>query len=186
MLDVLTQRSPTADAFRDTSKAIVNFVTGQFARYCIPTCTIDSQAIESSLVNSYGMLRGFTEPSTFKVVASFTSFFVAAAPIKTRLPQHFLGKLANKQNAVLAFHISVDALHGAELHTKNGIKILSNRIQVSEHYYEDFIEHLSSDRKESDIPLISLIYESLAYQMNPKASYLEDERSRRIAYTPLY
>lgn len=73
------------------------------------------------LHKSHQVLRESSNPSPFEVVATFTAFFVDARPVRTPLPKMVFGDLADKQNAVSAFFLSVDFLQETELRTKDGI-----------------------------------------------------------------
>lgn len=115
---------------------------------------------------------GITEASPFKKVAAFTTYFVAQRPIITNLPEARFGLLASHQNAIIAFSLCVDALHEALIKCpKRGDIILTNRIQVSEHFWKDLIVALSNSIPSQHFNCISLLYEALAYQVNPAASY---------------
>ena len=115
---------------------------------------------------------GIAEASPFKKVAAFTTYFAAQRPIITNLPEARFGLLASHQNAIIAFSLSVDSLHGALIKCpKRGDIILKNRIQISKHFWKDLIVALSNSLPSQHFNCVSLLYESLTYQVNPEAAY---------------
>jgi hypothetical protein len=133
------------------------------------------EVVNSSL-NNFPHPSGCGDSSPFKKAAAFTTNFVAARPIVTPInsPQFTSGPLkdlSNHQNAIIAFDLCVDALHGAKLQREDKEVILANRISVSLHYWKDMITALSMCSTTNHFPCVSLMYEALAYQTNPDASY---------------
>jgi hypothetical protein len=117
--------------------------------------------------------HGPDKASPFKKVAAFTTNFVSSKPILTPFPESIFGALATHQNAILAYALSVDALEGAIIKCdKRGKEIhLTERIKISQHFWQDLIVALSSCTPVHHFACVSLIYESLAYKANPAASY---------------
>lgn len=110
--------------------------------------------------------------SPFKKVAAFTATFAADKPIYSPLPQAHFGPLATHQNAILAVTLSFDALEGAVIKcATRGDIVLKNRISVSKHFWKDMIAAVSCAAPVHHFECLSLIYEALAYQANPDASY---------------
>ena len=82
--------------------------------------------------------------------------------------------LGTHQNAVIAYALSVDALHGAVINCeKRGQLVIRNRIVVSYHFWRDFIVSLSSCRPMEHFSLVALTFEALVYQTNPEIAYPE-------------
>jgi len=132
--------------------------------------------VVNSCLTHFPHPSGCAESSPFKKAAAFTTSFVNARPIVTPInsPQFLegqFGDLANHQNAIIAFDLCVDALHGAKLQREDKEVILQNRISVSLHFWRDLIIALSGCSTANHFPCVSLIYEALAYQTNPDASY---------------
>lgn len=115
---------------------------------------------------------GADKASPFKKAASFTTNFVAERPITTPFPADKFGNLADHQNAIVAFHLSVDALHNATIEGCDGQRhVLENRIEVSHHFYRDLIAALNRANPETHFRTVALLYESLVYQVNKDISY---------------
>lgn len=115
---------------------------------------------------------GSERASPFKKVGAFTTYFAAEKPIITALPEKPFGDLSNHHNAIIAFALSIDALDGAIINCpKRGDIELKNRIVVSQHFWKDTIACFSNAAPVYHFRCVSLIYESLAYQFNPDASY---------------
>jgi hypothetical protein len=133
----------------------------------------------TALMGVIGMNQQFPWPpgpeksSPFKKVAGFTTNFVSTHPILTPFPEDKFGSLSSHQNAIIAYALSVDALHGAVIKCERRHKEipLANRIQISLHYWQDLIVALSSCIPSQHFFCVSLIYEALAYQANPDVSY---------------
>lgn len=115
---------------------------------------------------------GADKASPFKKAASFTVNFIAERPITTPFSMDKFGKLADHQNAIVAFHLSVDALHNAVIEgCDREPRKLENRIEVSQHFYRDMIVALNRANSEAHFRMVALLYESLAYQANPDIAY---------------
>lgn len=136
----------------------------------ITSAEIDITKIKAVI---YGMYQDFPHPtgstgsSPFKKVAAFTVNFCAESPIRTSIPK--FKDLQNFQNAIVAYALSIDALDGAGFNGSD--KTLSNRVEVSTHFYKDLILCFSKCIPSQHFDSFALIYESLAYQANPTASY---------------
>ena len=120
---------------------------------------------------------GLEKASPFKKAANFYVWFVAQRPIIDELPSAIIGSdlasLSNHQNAIFAYHLAVDCLHGATLY-RNGDDpvVLKNRIKVSYHFFRDFVEAFGTAVPQHDFKKVSLLFEQLAYKVN-EASYPE-------------
>ncbi len=142
----------------------------------MPNVEIDTRAlwgVLTSLAQDFPYRQGVEKASPFKKAAAFTTDFIAAKPILTPFPQEHFGDVAGCQNAIIAYELSVDALHGAEINCQiRGRTIkLTERIKVSRHYWMDLISALSACTRVHHYDLLTLVYESLAYRWNPDASY---------------
>jgi hypothetical protein len=120
---------------------------------------------------------GIEKASPFKKAANFFVWFVAAKPILDEFPDSIitsdLKRIVNHQNVILAYHMAVDCLHGAQLHKNGGRITLDRKIRVSQHFFHDFVEAYSAATPVSDFKQVSLLFEQLAYKANPGASYEE-------------
>jgi hypothetical protein len=138
-------------------------------------CDLDIGKIASVVQISYAEFPsplGVDKASPFKKVAAFTANFAAEKPIYTSLPVEKFGRLATHQNAILAVSLSIDALEGATIKdARRGDIVLKNRIAISKHYWRDLIAAASSCVPVHHFECLALIYEALAYQANPDASY---------------
>lgn len=78
---------------------------------------------------------GRANASAFKQVANFVAFFVATRPILSPFPESIIGaelaQISNHQNAIVAFQIAIDSLHGAVIKRDDEISRLNKRIEVS-------------------------------------------------------
>lgn len=151
-------------------------------RMGIETLQTDPQALTSvgaALVSpDFPHKDGIEKASPFKKAANFFVWFVAQRPIIDEIPADLIGEdlagISNHQNAIFAYHLAVDCLHGATLYRgeENVAFTLSNRIKVSYHFFRDFVEAYSSTVPHQDFRKVSLLFESLAYKAND-ASYPE-------------
>jgi hypothetical protein len=128
---------------------------------------------------SFPHAAGWNQASPFKKAAYFFVWFVSQKPIIDALPSSLFSDkfrgIENHQNACFAFFHAVDALEGASL-TKdsNQVVVLENRIHVSKHWFMDFVEAFSGAVPVYHFKIVSLLFEQLAYKVNPDASYPED------------
>ncbi len=129
----------------------------------------------ASMKREFPHTDGMDKASPFKMVAHFATHFVAASPILEGILSAEFGeisKLPNHQNAIIAYEIGADSLHGAEIIRGDGSKIiLENRIHLSKHSYCDVIDALGILVPVNHFKLVSVLFEQLAYRANPDASY---------------
>lgn len=125
-------------------------------------------------------LSHLPKPSIFKKAAQFTLNFVIHNPITTELPATWYpSELPRRdfQNALLAFEICRASMHEAVVHGCDGqTRQLTIPITPSRHQMTDILKCLSSIQRveesfDSYARLLALLYESLAYEFNPKARY---------------
>ena len=143
------------------------------AAHGIEPFEVDETAVDRVLVEMMQLpwSPGVGRASPFKKVAWFVSCFVARKPIIPTLPVAKFQKLADHQNAIAAHQMAVMALHGAIIECPYRGKItLETPITISRHYWKELIATLNGSGPPY-FHYISLIYESLAYEANPKASY---------------
>lgn len=163
--------------------SIAIYVDSFAKRLGLKELDVDPQALTSvaaALVRpDFPHVEGLEKASPFKKAANFFVWFVAERPVITELPVSLIGKelsgITNHQNVIVAYHMAVDCLHGARLHLKDGdTKILENRIRVSMHFFQDFVEAFSAAVPAHHFKIVSLLFEQLAYKANPGISYSED------------
>ena len=140
------------------------------------------QAIASTLARpDFPHKDGLAKASPFKKAANFYVWFVAQRPILDPMPTTLvtpeLRSIENHQNAIFAYHMAVDCLHGAELHKEIGggkfeVIPLKHKIKVSVHFFHDFVETYSTVVPAVHFKPLSLLFEQLAYKEN-KVSYPE-------------
>jgi hypothetical protein len=129
-------------------------------------------ALFGALAQDFPYPLGSTNASPFKKVAAFTVNMVVEKPIQQPFPVEVFGDLAYRPNALVAYALSVDALHGAELERDDGKMVLENRIKVSAHQWADIIMAIDDcTPQKHSFKMLSLLYESLAYRWNKDASY---------------
>ncbi len=108
---------------------------------------------------------GVEKASPFKKAANFFVWFVAEKPIIDDLPPTIippeLKSITNYQNAIFAYHMAIDCLHGAELHKNGKIVILKNKIRCSSHFFYDFIDTYSAAVPSVHFKPLSLLFEPL-------------------------
>ncbi len=128
-------------------------------------------------IDSFPHCDGLDKASPFKKVALFVCYFVSERPVRNEFSAQEVGenlaKITNRTNAILAFEVAIEALHGATLQTKEGEKTLANKIRVSTHSYTDIIEALSRATPSTHFQLVSVLLEQLAYKSNPDCQYAE-------------
>lgn len=158
----------------DDARTLCEYIDGFYDSLGIRTCDLDLGkllAVVQATYQDFPHPVGAEKSSPFKKVAAFTANFAAERPIVTPLPSSF-GPLASHQNAVLAVTLSIDALEGAVIKCKRrGDITLSNRICLSKHFWKDLVAAASSAVPLHHFECLALIYEALAYQFNPGASY---------------
>jgi len=162
----------SGSAERD-KKSLCDLLDEIGAAHSVTPFEVDEGAVERVLVEMLDLpwAPGIKNASPFKKVASFVSCFVARKPIITTLPVSKFGPLADHQNAIAAHQIAVIALHGAVIECPfRGPFPLANPITVSRHYWKELIATLNNSGP-AYFHYISLLYEALAYEANPKASY---------------
>lgn len=137
-------------------------------------------AVASALIRpDFPHEDGLDKASPFKKAANFFVWFVAEKPILDELPPDSIGEdlagLPNHQNAILAYHLAIDCLHGAIIYRGEGGSVeeitLDSRIKVSYHFFRDFIEAYAQSVPSQDFKKVSLLFEQLAYRLNDSASY---------------
>jgi hypothetical protein len=119
---------------------------------------------------------GVDKASVFKKAANFIVNFVAERPIVSPFPatseiDPALLRLPNHENAVIAFEVASDSLHGATVRRSDGEVVLKNHISVSGHSYIDIIEALASVSPSQHFHCVAVLLEQLAYRANPECSY---------------
>lgn len=120
-------------------------------------------------------INGAAEASVFRKLASFVAYFVALTPIRNGFPTSSIGgtlaDISNHQNAIIAFEIARDSLHGARIYRDDRECVLENRIQVSDHTYIDIIEAFTGVTPSCGLRLVAVLLEQLAYRYNPDCAY---------------
>jgi hypothetical protein len=169
--NILFSGSQTADTVN-----LCRYIDEYAATLGLSRLDINTGAINTIIAvtnQQFPWIPGAVKASPFKKVAAFTTNFVAEKPIITPFPEDKFGILATHQNAIIAYALSIDALEGATINCEKRKKqiVLSNRIKISQHYWQDLIVALSNCIPVHHFNCVSLIYESLAYRANPDASY---------------
>lgn len=120
-------------------------------------------------------IDGLEKAGVFKKVANFILYFVTNQPVVKPFPAeivgHDLAKIANHQNAIIAFNIAVKALEGAVIHWENTDVSLDNPLMLSQHSYVDIIEAISSSTPAVGYLLLTVLMEQIAYKTNPDCQY---------------
>jgi len=162
--------------------SIAVYVDSFFKRLGIKELQIDPQRLTSVAAAlarpDFPHVDGLEKASPFKKAANFFVWFVAERPIIDPIPQSIIGdklnSIANHQNVILAYQMSVDCLHKAKIYRRNEDPIvLENKIKVSNHFFCDFVEAFSTAMPNYHFKIVSLLFEQLAYKDNRKASYPE-------------
>jgi hypothetical protein len=121
---------------------------------------------------------GVAKASPFKKAGNFFVWFVASKPIVDELDVQIitpeLRSIPNHQNVIFAYHMVADCLQGAELHKNGTVVTLKNRIKVSNHFFHDFVDAYASAVPQQDFKSATLLFEQLAYKVNPDAPYEEN------------
>lgn len=160
---------------REDALRVCHYIDQYYASQGLATAEIDVgkiMGLASGMVQDFPSPLGISDSSPFKKAASFSAYMAQSRAILTPLPESTFGSLSTHQNAIIAVELSIDALEGAQLHKKDGTTVvLEKRIQISGHYWRDLVVALSNCVPSQHFDCLSLIYESLAYQVNPDASY---------------
>lgn len=121
-------------------------------------------------------------PSVFKRAAALTIAFIMCSPLDQPFPQDKfpikLGKIINHQNAIVVFEYCRQCLHKSTYIMTEGLDrgrvvVLKNKIKASHHFYYDTIHAIANIKDDTSFHFISLLYETLAYKANKRASYPE-------------
>lgn len=132
-------------------------------------------AILRGMRHDFPAQGGENNASAFKKAANFLCYFVANKPVLNPFPVAKVGDLVsripNHQNAIVGWHIAIDALHNAKIHRQDCEIALENRISLSRHSYVDVIEAVSTATPSSHFHLVSVLLEQMCYRVNPDASY---------------
>ena len=109
---------------------------------------------------------GILAASPFKLAANFACTWVAKKPVVMD-PEPF-----PHVNGVLALEIARDSLHGATINLSDGtVKVLSKRIELSQHSLTDIAEALNGTSPVVGFKLVSVLFEQMAYKNNPGCQY---------------
>lgn len=105
---------------------------------------------------------GFDKASPFKKAANIFVWLQAESPIED-----------SRINAALGYALVKKCLHKATFFNKETESdvILEEPIKLSEHFYTDLLEASRSIVPQDHFKTYSLLFESLAYESNPEASY---------------
>ena len=162
----------TGNVQRDALQ-ICEYIDAYYDRFGVSSASIQIFPLMGVVQTMYTNMPDPYTPdnaSPFKKAAAFTVNFVASGPLLTPIT-HF-GRLATHQNAIIAYCLCVDALEGATIQMNDDSECaLTNRISVSQHFFQDLILAFTRMLPHEHFSLCALIYESLAYQSNPDASY---------------
>lgn len=160
---------------------VLVYISEYLAGYGIPSdyMEIDTNALGNMLDNMrhpFPCNNGLEGASPFKKAAQFVCHFIDVNPLKKHLTADMVGRdldaIRNNQNAILALEIAIEALHGATLNrASDDAKVLSNRISLSSHSYIDIVQALSSVSAVAHFQLLSVLFEQLAYKVNPDCQY---------------
>lgn len=120
-------------------------------------------------------IDGLDRASPFKKAANFLCYFVAEKPILDSFPAEKIGatlsKMTNHQNALVGFMFICKALHHASLDREGEIIVLTNKIEVSKHSFEDIIDALANVTPAQSVKLVAVLLEQLVYKTNPNCQY---------------
>ena len=138
---------------------------------------VDEVAIARVLTSMHSLpwRFGSNQASPFKKVASFVTAFSFEQPIVTPFHVGDIGQLglSEHQNAITAYSLAVDSLEGAFIVCPfRGRVQLKARIHVSQHFWRELISTLSGANPHEHFHFLALLFESLAYEANPNASYV--------------
>lgn len=115
-------------------------------------------------------------PSVFKRAAALTMAFIVKSPLDRNFSGSTIAEdlicIKNHQNAIIGFEYCRDALRGSLIMPKQREPFtLEKPITLSPHFYRDLIHAFSHIEDHSFcFHSTALIYESLCYKANPKAS----------------
>lgn len=155
-------------------EGLCKYIRGYGGSLGLTSCEVDEDALTKALtgMNNMPWGYGFKAASPFKKVSVFATNFALHQPIITPFPKEHFGELCDHQNAIVAYNLSVFALHNAEIVCPfRGPIRLEHKITVSRHFWKEFISALSHSNPIEHFNFVSLVFESLCYQVNPDASF---------------
>lgn len=184
MIDIPTKKSGDFFDSGNTGRDIMADVCNLF-KFCNGFYTTLGLSPEISKAKLFATLDAYqtilknvniTRPSVFKLSTALTIAFILKSPLDQPLSSDKLDpkltKIRNHQNALVPFEYCRYILCGAKInHPKRGDIELKKRIKLSKHFKIDLIHSIAAiNRDGANFHLLSLIYESLCYKANPKAS----------------
>jgi hypothetical protein len=137
----------------------------------------------SSADQDFPHVEGFSKASPFKKAGYFFTAFCEHSPIQKismseSQPYPFnnsgLNNISNHLNPIVALIIVALSLKGITITQKDGVqKIISNGINLSEHFFCDVVEAYSAQivTASAHYKVAALMFESLVYQENPELCY---------------
>jgi hypothetical protein len=145
-----------------------------------PDCRINTEKamelVENLRDDDFPADGGFHNSSPFKKAANIYVWLHALNPFETSLSSEYVPKiLASHKHTItslIGFSIVQTCLHGARLKRCDEKEIeLSNPINISKHFFSDLVEASQGICPVHHFKIFSLLFESLAYEANPEASY---------------
>lgn len=194
MLDLLINEHPSEVEISASLSGFVNRVQRVLYRWNVAELTFDPDRLAQAHEHSMLLLHRYLNPSCFKAAAAMTLGVVSAKPFEFSLPEQF-GDLKTKTNSVFGVLESVYWMHDAELKIDSGLKILSQPIEFSDHYFSEFVSTIDALAWPTALPatdfspeyharfrILALAYEALAYQKNGHCKYLPPRDLRLDEY----
>lgn len=158
--------------------AYINGVAAGFTAGKFRIDTSKCEGIVIGMTQDFPYKDGVAASSPFKKIANFVAYFVVERPISSPFDENIIGpdlsKIENHQNGIIALQFAIDALHGAEILRKDGVKKLDNKINLSKHSFVDIVDALCSGITPSmHFKLLAVLFEQMAYKNNPCCQYDE-------------
>lgn len=167
--NILHSGSPEKDV-----QSLIGYINDFGIGLGLSVVEVDDSAVSSAVtgMNNMPWEYGADAASPFKKVAAFVTNFSIHRPIATEFPRDKFKEVADHQNAIVAYHLAVDSLHGAVIECPyRGSISLNNRITVSWHFWQEFISAISQSNPVEHFHFVALVFEALCYEANPKVSY---------------
>src|ERR1035437_8023173 len=198
MLDLLAHDSklrPKAEVATSINRFVercVKFYHAQGAKGML----LDMDELFNVIETSFTYLLNYKEFSGFKAASIFTLAMASKKPFSSPLSDGF-APIQAEHNIVIGILESLYWLHGAELMTQEGSKIITKPIQFSDHYLKELVAAVSFAGQNCQVSfshtddkskgcLTALIYEAVAYQSNDHVPYREKKLNPITELSLLY
>jgi hypothetical protein len=151
------------------------------------------KGIAKSFGSARAALKTLPHPSPFKKAAVTAFYLLKDQPFDVELPSggrlDHIDDRRKALNCVLVLEFALHLLDGATIKRSDKPRPFAlNKIDISEHQWIDFVHAFScmkTDSPDASIRLLSLAFESLAYEFSPSIRYGSETRPCHRSECPI-